>query len=205
MPEAAVAEALLDERVRVPREACPPALAERLETAGWLDPGRRDASLIAVAEAARARTIAWAAHTLTQGEVLDAFAAHCEDELEDVGVVERAPTLLVTRWRSEVSRFEVRAGTLGIERLASDTPTMVLTRLGDEPDELVRLFLDDPSLRSRLAVCDLDRLERLGTVRSSAFVYLEWFLRDAYGVKLLPVAAFTRGLIDRGVISLGMG
>jgi hypothetical protein len=42
-------------------------------------------------------------------------------------------------------------------------------------------------------------------VRSSAFVYFEWFLRDAYGVKLMPVPAFTQGLIDRGIISLGMG
>ena len=41
--------------------------------------------------------------------------------------------------------------------------------------------------------------------RSSAFVYFEWFLRDAYGVKLEPAAAFTQGLIERGVISLGMG
>ena len=81
-------------------------------------------------------------------------------------------------------------------------------RLGDlEADlaGLVAVFLDRPELRSRLALCDLARLERLGTVRSSAFVYFEWFLRDAYGVKLLPVPAFTQGLIDRGVISLGMG
>jgi hypothetical protein len=36
-------------------------------------------------------------------------------------------------------------------------------------------------------------------------VYFEWFLRDVYGVKLLPSAAFTAGLIDRGILSLGMG
>jgi hypothetical protein len=30
-------------------------------------------------------------------------------------------------------------------------------------------------------------------------------LRDAYGVELLPSLAFTQGLIDRGIISLGMG
>ena len=80
--------------------------------------------------------------------------------------------------------------------------------LGDterDLDGLVTVFLDRPELRSKLAVCDLGRLERLGTVRSSASVYFEWFLRDAYGVKLVPVQAFTQGLIDRGVISLGMG
>jgi hypothetical protein len=42
-------------------------------------------------------------------------------------------------------------------------------------------------------------------VRSSVFVYFEWFLRDEYGVKLLPSPAFTQGLIERGIISLGMG
>jgi hypothetical protein len=80
--------------------------------------------------------------------------------------------------------------------------------LGDiEPrlDDIVLAFLDDPGLRARLAVCDLGRLERIGTVRSSAFVYFEWFLRDEYGIKLVPTPAFTQGLIDRGVISLGMG
>jgi hypothetical protein len=42
-------------------------------------------------------------------------------------------------------------------------------------------------------------------VRSSVFVYLEWFLRDTYGVKILPESAFTSGLVERGIISLGMG
>ncbi len=36
-------------------------------------------------------------------------------------------------------------------------------------------------------------------------MYVEWFLRDAYGVKMLPSAAFTAGLIERGILSLGMG
>ena len=56
-----------------------------------------------------------------------------------------------------------------------------------------------------MLVFDPDRLEKTGAVRSSVFVYFEWFLRDAYGVKVLPAPAFTRGLIDRGIISLGMG
>ncbi len=54
-------------------------------------------------------------------------------------------------------------------------------------------------------VIDLGRLEKINAVRSSVFVYFEWFLRDAYGVKLLPAPAFTQGLIDRGIISLGFG
>jgi hypothetical protein len=82
---------------------------------------------------------------------------------------------------------------------------MLLGDVEGDTDRLVTTFLDDEALRSRLAIGDLQRLERLSTVRSSVFVYLEWFLRDAYGVKLLPASAFTQGLIDRGVISLGLG
>jgi hypothetical protein len=42
-------------------------------------------------------------------------------------------------------------------------------------------------------------------VRSSVFVYFEWFLRAAYGVKLLSASEFTRALVARGILSLGMG
>jgi hypothetical protein len=69
----------------------------------------------------------------------------------------------------------------------------------------VEAYLDDVDLRARVAVVDLERLERIGAVRSSVFVYLEWFLRDTYGVKLLPNPRFTHGLIERGIIHLGMG
>ncbi len=75
----------------------------------------------------------------------------------------------------------------------------------EQVERLVEAFLADPALRASVAMCDLGRLERVGAVRSSAFVYFEWFLRDAYGVKLLPAAAFTMGLIDRGILSLGRG
>ena len=81
----------------------------------------------------------------------------------------------------------------------------MIAELGAAADGVVQAYLADPALRESVAVCDLGRLERVGTVRSSALVYFEWFLRDAYGVKLLPAAAFTAGLIDRGILSLGMG
>ncbi len=45
----------------------------------------------------------------------------------------------------------------------------------------------------------------MNAVRSSVFVYFEWFLRDAYGVKVVASDVFTRGLVDRGIISLGFG
>ena len=34
-------------------------------------------------------------------------------------------------------------------------------------------------------------------VRSSVFVYFEWFLRDGYGVKLLTASGFTRALVEK--------
>jgi hypothetical protein len=204
--QAEALEALTDERIgAVPAGAVPAELLEELEADGLLGPAQRAAVLEALAQRASLRPIEWGARTTTQGEVLGAFAAHCGSELDDVDVVLAEPTRLVVRWRAEESRFELRNGFLGVDRLASGVPTMLLGDIERDLDGLVTAFLDRPELRAKLAVCDLDRLERLGTVRSSAFVYLEWFLRDAYGVKLLPVPAFTQGLIDRGVISLGMG
>jgi hypothetical protein len=152
------------------------------------------------------RPIEWAAHTLRQGEILSAFAAHCREELADVEVLEDAPGLLVARWRRETSRLELRAGLVAFERLASTDPTMLLTDLDvADVDALAERFAAEPALRSSLAIYDLARLEKISAARSSVFVYFEWFLRDAYGVKLLSSAAFTQGLIARGVISLGFG
>jgi hypothetical protein len=151
------------------------------------------------------REIAWGRQTVTQGQALAAFADHCEDDLDEVEVEERSENVVVARWRRETSRLELRAGFVGVERIASQTPTMLLGDIDQDNERLVAAFVDDAMLRSRLCICDLGRLERLGAVRSSVFVYWEWFLRDVYGVKLEPSPAFTRGLIDRGVISLGMG
>jgi hypothetical protein len=199
-------EALTDERIGgLPAGAVPAALVEELEADGLLGAARREAVLRALGERAAGRPIEWAPLSTTQGEVLAAFITHCREELDDVEVVAAEAARLVVRWRREESRFELRNGFLGVDRLASATPTMLLGDTERDLDSLVSVFLDRPELRSKLAVCDLGRLERLGTVRSSSFVYFEWFLRDAYGVKLLPVQAFTQGLIDRGVISLGMG
>jgi hypothetical protein len=145
----------------------------------------------------RERPIEWAAITLTQGELLDAFAAHCE-EIDDLELIEQTPTLLRLDWRSRERAVVELAETLP-ERTE---PTLALMELSDE---LVPRFLDDPALRSRVALYDLARLEKISAVRSSAFVYFEWFLRDVYGVKVVPAGAFTRGLVDRGIISLGFG
>lgn len=202
--QAAVLEAILDPRIAMDRGASP-GIADMLHARGLLDPEARDTARAALTEARRQRPVEWVTGTVTQGEVFEAFVRHCADELDDVTVVEAEADALVTRWRDETSRVELRAGFMGIERLVSDEPTMLIGVIGDDTRPLVDAFLDDPELRSKLAVCDLTRLERVGTPKASVFVYFEWFLREAYNVKLLPAPAFTQGLIERGIISLGMG
>ena len=150
----------------------------------------------------RGRTIEWATQTLTQGEILDAFAAYCREELDDVDVLDSGPSRLALAWRRERSTIELRLGYAFCERLAEDGPVLLLGPIGSAT---VDRFLEDEAFRSRVAVLDLARLEKIAAVRSSVFVYFEWFLRDTYGVKILPESAFTSGLVGRGIISLGMG
>ncbi len=197
-------EAWLDERTR---EAVPPDLPEllALQASGWTEPSARGEAEAAIAELVAARRLDWPAGECTQGTVLEAFTRHCRDELDDVDVLDATTTTLVARWRAETSRVELRAGFVGIDRLAGGDPTLLLGDLARGGTGLVDAFLDDAVLRAHVGVLDLVRLEKVAAVRSSVFVYLEWFLRDAYGVKVLPAGAFTRGLVDRGIISLGMG
>ncbi len=145
----------------------------------------------------RDRRIEWAALTVTQGEVIDAFALYCRDALDDVDVLAESPDSLELAWRRE--RSHVEATDTIPDR---DDPTLLLTEL---TSELVARLLDDAALRARVAVYDLARLEKVSAVRSSVFVYFEWFLRDVYGVKVVASDEFTRGLVDRGIISLGFG
>jgi hypothetical protein len=144
------------------------------------------------------RSVEWATQTLTEGEILGAFAKFCRDDLDEVEVIDRAPERLFLAWRRERATLEIRPADLRVPAL----PALLLAELDDQ---LVGHFLDDPALRERVAVYDLVRLEKVNAVRSSLFVHFEWFLRDAYRVKVLPAPAFTQGLVDRGIISLGMG
>jgi hypothetical protein len=145
---------------------------------------------------ARERTIQWAALSVTQGEVLDAFALYCRDALDDVTVLEESPLRLLLAWKRERVSIELR------DDLPADGTALVIGALDDAA---VQRFLDDEALRGRVAVYDLDRLCKVNAVRSSVFVYFEWFLRDVYGVKIVPASSFTEGLVARGIISLGMG
>lgn len=155
--------------------------------------------------AAAGRPLDWAPTPLTEGDVLAAFAAHCRDDLSDVEVLEQGPARLVARWRREVSTLELLADPSGPALAPQPQPTLYLLDLEGGLDGVAERFASDPELRSSVALVDLVRLEKIATVRSSVFVYLEWFLRDAYGVRLLASAAFTRGLIARGRLHLGFG
>ncbi len=145
----------------------------------------------------RNRVIEWAAQTLTQGEILDAFSVYCEG-VDDLELLESSPDRLKLSWRGrETSTVEI-ADTLP----AAGDPALVLAEI---TDALAERFLDDEELRGRVAVYDLAQLAKINAVRSSSFVYFEWFLRDLYGVKILAANAFTQGLVARGIISLGFG
>jgi hypothetical protein len=192
---AAVAEALADPRIGAGEDELV------AEAARW-DEVEIEAGGDELDDVRRGRPIEWATRTVTQGEVLDAFRDHCRDELDDVEVIESSPSRLSLGWRRERSTIELRAGYLFCERLAADGPALLLAPIGLKTTER---FLDDGTLRSRIAVLDLERLEKIAAARSSVFVYFEWFLRNAYGVKILPEQTFTKGLVERGIISLGMG
>ncbi|HXV33320.1 MAG TPA: hypothetical protein VD769_04860 [Gaiellaceae bacterium] len=203
--QAAALEAVLDERIGLGPDELDPEVRASLDELALLDPARRSAAERALAAAVGARRFTWGPVELTHGELLAAFARHCAEDLDEVEVEESTSTLLVARWRRETSRVELRAGAAGLARLASATPTLLVTDLGDTVEAVVEEFLADAELRARVLVFDPDRLEKIGAVRSSVFVYFEWFLRDSYGVKVLPASGFTQGLIDRGIIHLGMG
>jgi len=187
---AAVAEALEDPRLEVTEAEA------AAEAARW------DAVEGSLAEARELRPIEWATLTLTQGEILAAFGRYCREELDDVEVLEETATRLTLGWRRERSTVELRAAFLFAERLGADGPALLLGPVGPKT---VERFLEDETLRARAGVLDLARLQKIVAVRSSVFVYFEWFLRDEYGVKILPEQDFTTGLVERGIISLGMG
>lgn len=198
-------EAVLDTRIALPPGEIEATARAALEAEGLFEPAGRGAAEAAVREAARGRRIDWAARSVTQGDVLDAFHVHCRDALDDVEIDAYDGRVLVARWRAETSRVEARAGALGVERLAGGSPTLLLADLEGAGAGLVEAFLADGALRSSVLVVDLGRLEKVGAVRSSVFVHFEWFLREEYGVKVLPANRFTQGLLERGIISLGMG
>jgi len=163
------------------------------------------------AEAARAaldrelaaRPLPWAAG-LTQGGLLAAFAAYCRDEPAEVEVLAAEEARLRLRRRREEAVFELRAGLVLCERLAGEA-ALLACDLRSVPDAWVRAFAASPAARGSLCLVDLARLEKMCAARSPLPAYLDWFLRDAHGVKLAAGGTFTQTLLELGVITLGFG
>jgi hypothetical protein len=199
-------EALLDPRIgSLPAAAAgalDPELVEVESDTVRLRPERQPEVELVVTKAVRGRAVEWASLTTSQGELFDALTAHFRDELDEIELHAASPTALDVGWRRERATLELRAGFVECERLGAERPAIVL---GPLDDALSERLAAEPKLRERLVVYDLAALSKAGAVRSSVGVFLEWFLRDAYGVKVLASAAFTQGLVSRGVISLGMG
>ena len=133
-------------------------------------------------------------------EVLAAFHRHAADELPDVDVLEASPSALVLRWRREVVDVQLRP-TLEHEPVP-DRPLLAVAPL---ETVVVTRLLDDERLRATVGVYDLARREKASAVRSSIFTYFEWFLQESYGMKVVASSSFTAGLVERGILSLGMG
>jgi hypothetical protein len=131
-------------------------------------------------------------------EVLAAFHRHAADELPDVDVLEGGPSALVLQWRREVVDVQLRPT---LER----EPARPLLAIAPLETTVIARLLDDERLRAQLGVYDLSRCAKASAVRSSVFTYFEWFLLEAYGVKVVASSSFTAGLVERGILSLGMG
>ena len=133
-------------------------------------------------------------------EVLASFHHHAADELPDVDVLEGGPSALVLQWRREVVDVQLRPT---LER--EPVPARPLLAIAPLESAVIARLLDDERLRAQLGVYDLSRGVKASAVRSSVFTYFEWFLLEAYGVKVVASSSFTAGLVERGILSLGMG
>jgi hypothetical protein len=133
-------------------------------------------------------------------EVLAGFHRHAADELDDVDVLEASPSGLVLRWKREVVDVQLRPT---LEDVA--VPERPLLAIAPLESRVIERLLDEERLRAQLGVYDLGRLAKASAVRSSVFTYFEWFLLEAYGAKVVASSSFTAGLVERGIISLGMG
>jgi hypothetical protein len=133
-------------------------------------------------------------------EVLAGFHHHAADELGDVDVLEASPSALVLQWKREVVDVQLRPT---LEDIA--VPERPLLAIAPLESAVIARLLDDERLRAQLGIYDLARCVKANAVRSSVFTYFEWFLMEAYGAKVVASSSFTAGLVERGIISLGMG
>jgi hypothetical protein len=151
----------------------------------------------------RRRAVPWPTGPVSCGAVLDGFAAHCRDELADVELLEQGPHRLRLRWRDQTVDVALRADPRGCDRLPAEHPWLLV--VASIPDDFVDWFVDRPGLADRMAIYGLDTRRKLSIVRATVPVYFEWYLREAYRVRMAADPGFTVALLSRGVISTGMG
>jgi hypothetical protein len=133
-------------------------------------------------------------------DVLAAFHEHAQKDLYDVEVLEAGASALTLQWRRDVVDVQLRPA------LESEpVPARPLLAIAPLESAVIARLLDDERLRAHLGVYDLARREKASAVRSSIFTYFEWFLLEAYGMKVVASSSFTAGLVERGILSLGMG
>jgi hypothetical protein len=133
-------------------------------------------------------------------DVLAAFHEHAREDLHDVDVLVAGASALTLQWRRDVVDVQLRP-TLEVEPV----PARPLLAIAPLESAVITRLLDDERLRAHLGVYDLARREKASAVRSSIFTYFEWFLLEAYGMKVVASSSFTAGLVERGILSLGMG
>jgi len=133
-------------------------------------------------------------------DVLAAFHEHAREDLHDVDVLDAGASALTVQWRRDVVDVQLRP-TLADEPV----PARPLPAIAPLESAVITRLLDDERLRAHLGVYDLARREKASAVRSSIFTYFEWFLLEAYGAKVVASSSFTAGLVERGILSLGMG
>jgi hypothetical protein len=133
-------------------------------------------------------------------DVLAAFHAHAREDLHDVEVLDAGASAITLQWRRDVVDVQLRP-TLVDEPV----PARPLLAIAPLESAVITRLLDDERLRAHLGVYDLARREKASAVRSSIFTYFEWFLLEAYGAKVVASSSFTAGLVERGILSLGMG
>ena len=133
-------------------------------------------------------------------DVLAAFHEHAQNDLHDVEVLAAGPSAITLQWRRDVVDVQLRPS-------LEDEPVPARPLLAIAPLEsaVITRLLDDERLRAHLGIYDLARREKASAVRSSIFTYFEWFLLEAYGMKVVASSSFTAGLVERGILSLGMG
>ena len=177
---------------------CAPAFVEALEASELLSDSLQE-DLWRSGRRSEDRSC-WGAHTATQGEVLASFAAHCAEDPTDIDVVAGGPRL--SRYAGATRRAGSSFATAFSARSARRRAATMLIAEIRPRQALIDVFLTSGAARSWRSVTSLSahRHRPFQRVRLLRVVPEGRVRRQA-----AAGAAYTKGLIDRGFLSLGMG